>query len=117
MKKISKIILAAIFVILGALALTQKTSANFAAEDSAVKDSTNSAKTLFVRNCARCHGEDGKSQTELGETLEATDLTAKKTSVKRNVQVITNGVGGMPAFKKKLKSAEIRALANYVRSL
>ena len=75
------------------------------------------AKTLYGRNCARCHGADGKSQTELGQTLEATDLTAKKTSVKKNVEVITNGIGGMPSFGKKLKKAEITAIANYVRGL
>lgn len=117
MKKISKVIFVMIFFVVVALIFTQNTSAGFSAENPFVEDATVSPKTLYIRNCARCHGADGKSQTELGQTLEATDLTAKKMSIKRNVQVITNGVGGMPAFKKKLKKTEIISLANYVRSL
>ncbi len=72
---------------------------------------------MYLKNCARCHGADGKSQTETGKSLDAPDLTTDKSSVGRNVRIITKGAGEMPAFGKKLKNSEITALAKYVRSL
>ena len=117
MKKISTIILILTFAAFGAAAFSARANADPAAGNSASEKSSVPAKTLYARNCARCHGADGKSQNELGQTLEATDLTAHKTSVKRNAQVITDGIGAMPGFAKKLKKAEITALANYVRGL
>lgn len=79
-----------------------------------------SAADLFQKNCARCHGADGKSETELGKLFDAPDLTSKsvkKMKRKQVIKIITEGEGGMPAFKKKLNLKEINALANYVRSL
>ncbi|MGI8467647.1 MAG: c-type cytochrome [Pyrinomonadaceae bacterium] len=117
MKKISKTVFVLMFALFGAGAFSSGANTVLSAENSVAVDSVVSPKTLYIRNCARCHGADGKSETELGQTLEAADLTAKKTSVKRNIQVITNGDGEMPSFKKKMKKAEIVSLANYVRSL
>lgn len=117
MKKSATVILVLAFAVFGALAFSARTSANIPAENPVMENSAVPIKTLYARNCARCHGVDGKSATELGQTLEAPDLTAKKTSVKRNVQVIANGDGAMPGFAKKLKKTEISALANYVRTL
>lgn len=122
MRKSAAIILVLAFAVFGALAFSTRINANISAESAVAENpaSESSAvplKVLYARNCARCHGVDGKSQTELGQTLEAPDLTAKKTSVKRNVQVIANGEGAMPGFAKKLKKTEIDALANYVRKL
>ena len=116
MKKIFKIIFLLAFMSLGilAFALNKEVSGEILVMENAPETP---AKTLYTNNCARCHGADGKAQNELGQTLEATDLTAKKTSVKRNVQVITNGIGAMPAFGRKLNKTEISALANYVRKL
>lgn len=117
MKKVWNIIFILMFIAFGALAFSPRTRAGDSVGNSVAGESATSPKTLYVRNCARCHGADGKSQTELGQTLDATDLTTDKTSVKHNIQVITNGIGAMLAFGKKLKKTEISALANYVRSL
>lgn len=117
MRRISTIILILVFAGFGAAAFATHTGANLAAENSAGENLSVPAKALYTRNCARCHGADGKSQGELGQTLDATDLTTHKPSVKRNIQVISNGLGAMPAFGRKLKRAEITALANYVRTL
>lgn len=117
MKNVSKIIFVIIVVSIGAFAFSARPEFTFSAESSAAENVSNAPRDLYIRNCARCHGADGKSENELGQTLDATDLTTNKTSVKRNVQVITKGIGAMPAFGKKLKKTDITALANYVRGL
>ena len=78
---------------------------------------------LFRNNCARCHGANGKGDTPLGQTYNAPDFTAqdwwrensKITSTGSLVSIVTRGKGGMPAFGKKLKAADIRSLVAYVR--
>jgi mono/diheme cytochrome c family protein len=32
-------------------------------------------KTVYSDNCAKCHGEDGKGQTKMGQKLEARDYS------------------------------------------
>ena len=78
---------------------------------------------LFKKNCARCHGIEGRGDTELGRTYQTPDLTdpdwwrknAKLTSTANLVSIVSKGRGGMPAFGKKLKRSEIRLLVNYAR--
>ena len=86
-----------------------------ASENSSVEN----LNPLFVSNCARCHGADGKGDTQLGREYDVPDLTvtARKMSLSRVKNLITKGDGDMPSFKKKLKAAQISSLANYVRSL
>lgn len=78
---------------------------------------------IFLRDCARCHGGDGRGETPLGEMYKAPDFTddewwrqnAKLTTVSYMRSIVTNGKGDMPAFGKKLKRSEISSLVNYVR--
>lgn len=78
---------------------------------------------LFLNNCARCHGADGRGDTPLGHTYFSPDFTDQAwwqkhsdiTSTRSLVSIVTNGQGGMPGFGKKLKSSDIKALVNYVR--
>ena len=79
--------------------------------------------TLYTQNCARCHGADGRSQTEMGQLYDATDLTDARwwrnehISNQRLTNSITNGKkGGMPAFGKKLSHTDIAALVAFVRT-
>lgn len=91
---------------------------NNVAADNAADKST--ARDLFQQNCARCHGVDGTSETELGKLYGAPDLTGKKAQKmgkKQMTALIANGKGGMPAFKKKLNAVQVSALVGYVRSL
>jgi mono/diheme cytochrome c family protein len=69
------------------------------------------ARTLFLRNCAHCHGadahgDDGPDLHDIGWTNEqiASRIRQGKT-------------GQMTAFGGKLKRAEIDALVAYVQSL
>ena len=77
------------------------------------------ANRLYIRNCARCHGADGKGNTKLGQEMGIPDLTvsARQMSLASVKRVIENGDGDMPGFKKKLKAAQITSLANYVRAM
>src|SRR6266567_9029411 len=87
------------------------------------KRSSSFAVDLFRTNCARCHGADGRGDTPLGHTYNAPDFTDTEwwrkhsdiTSTGRLVSIVSHGKGGMPAFGKKLKRSEIKALVNYVR--
>jgi mono/diheme cytochrome c family protein len=79
---------------------------------------------LFNRNCARCHGGDGRGDTPLGHLYKAPDFTDaewwKKNASISNTRtlrsIVTRGKAGMPAFGKKLRSSEISLLVNRVRS-
>jgi len=78
---------------------------------------------LFNRNCARCHGADGRGDTPLGHLYKAPDFTNsewwKKNSdisgVKTLRSIVTRGKAGMPAFGKKLTRTEINLLVNRIR--
>lgn len=76
-----------------------------------------SPRTLYVQNCARCHGANGKSRTDLGMQLDADDLTTSSASTSKIIRFITNGRGEMPGFKKKLSATQIASISRYVKSL
>ena len=78
------------------------------------------ARTLFNEKCARCHGEDGRGETQNGEMLGVPDFTDEKWRKEakgdnRFIHSVTNGKEAMPAFGKKLSKQEIAALVAYVR--
>jgi mono/diheme cytochrome c family protein len=80
-------------------------------------------ETLYLTNCARCHGADGRGDTPLGQQYEAPDFTSldwwqknsENTSSRSLIATVTNGKGNMPAFSKKLKRPEIGSLVKYIR--
>jgi cbb3-type cytochrome c oxidase subunit III len=70
----------------------------------------NDPKLLFESNCGTCHvlADAGTSGT-IGPNLDQA-----KPSLQKAITQITNGGGGMPAFKGQLMQAQIRALAQYL---
>lgn len=75
-----------------------------------------SGAELFQNNCARCHGADGTGGK--GPDLTSEKRQAKwKESDEKLVKKITKGGLFMPKFGKKLKPEEIKAIADYVRTL
>ena len=111
-----KLVALALFVVAGFFVFsTHGTSVNAAAIES-----ESSPRSLYVSNCARCHGTNGRAQTAQGKKLDADDLTggdATGISDAKMTRVITSGKGKMPSFRKKLTAAQIAQISSYVRSL
>ena len=86
-----------------------------------VSASAKSAAELYSKNCATCHGKDGRAKTFKGKLKHTRDLTdpewQDKASDERIFNSIMNGKGKMPAFGKKLSEQEINALVPFVRGL
>lgn len=120
MRNSVKIILILIFCAFGSFAFSSEITNLTKSEvprNIVVETGNDAARDIFLRNCARCHGADGKSQTEIGIREDATDLTAFKPNTSKIIRVITHGKNGMPAFGSKLTKKEIKTLAKYVRAL
>jgi len=80
--------------------------------------------TLWKKNCASCHGEDGKGQTKAGKQKKVEDLTNPEVRAKfdrdRMIKSIKEGKKDdagkerMKPYADKLSEAEIAALADYI---
>ena len=80
-----------------------------------------SATQLYSKNCASCHGRDGRARTFKAKLNHARNLTdpewQERVSDERIFNSIMNGKGKMPAYGKKLSEQEIDALVTHVRGL
>jgi len=80
-----------------------------------------SAAGLYSKNCASCHGLDGRAKTIKARRNHARNLSdpewQDKASDERIFNSIMNGKGKMPGYAKKLSAQEIDSLVPYVRSL
>jgi len=76
---------------------------------------------LWTANCEKCHGADGKGDTEEGKKKGARDLSnakwQKTISDDRMIRSVTRGRDKMPAFAKVLSEEQIRELIREVRAL
>jgi mono/diheme cytochrome c family protein len=72
---------------------------------------------VYSQTCARCHGSDGRGKTPKGRAVGASDLTSSEwiPDTARDTRIVNRGKEGMPAFKGKLKPAEIDAVVAYIR--
>jgi len=80
---------------------------------------------LWNKDCASCHGKDGKTQTMMGKNLGMKDLTDAKVqaaltddqAIKDIKEGVTeDGKTKMKAFADKLSDDEVKALVAHVRS-
>ena len=82
--------------------------------------SARSAAEVYARNCASCHGKDGRAKTLKGKLKHARDFTDAtwqgRTGDERLFNSIMNGKSKMPAYSKKLSEQEIDSLVAYVRA-
>ena len=79
------------------------------------------AAYLYNKECAGCHGKDGKGKTPTGRKVGAKDLTVSKSSdAEMEKQIVDgrkapNGTPAMPPFKDKLDSEEIKDLILFLK--
>ncbi|MCS6805746.1 MAG: c-type cytochrome [Acidobacteriota bacterium] len=72
------------------------------------------AKEIFMRDCAACHGEDGKGT--LPNVPDWTDAQwQRKVTDAQMTATIKTGKGLMPGWKDQLSDEAIAALVKYVR--
>jgi len=62
------------------------------------------AKALYEKDCQKCHGEDGKGQTKMGQKLGAKDYTDAK------VQEALKDDAALKAIKDGLKDKDGKTL-------
>jgi mono/diheme cytochrome c family protein len=84
------------------------------------------AKDIWAKECAKCHGKDGKGQTVMGKKLGVKDYTDPKNQEElkddKMAKAIKEGVKDgdktrMKAFGEMLSDAEVKALVAYFRDL
>jgi mono/diheme cytochrome c family protein len=80
-----------------------------------------SAPELYAKNCASCHGRDGRSKTFKAKRNHARNLAdaewQSRVGDERIFNSIMNGKGKMPGYGKKFSQQEIDALVAFVRGL
>lgn len=87
----------------------------------AVADAPAEASQLFQKNCANCHGKDGRARTFRARFNKARDLTdaqwQEATADPLITESIRAGRGKMPPFATVLTDSQIALLTQYVRGL
>ncbi len=84
------------------------------------------AKVNYEKNCAGCHGKDGKGDTKLGQKMEIRDYTDAKVQDKLKDEEMFKSIKEglkkadktlMKPYADKFSDAEIKGLVAFVRSL
>jgi mono/diheme cytochrome c family protein len=80
-------------------------------------------KAVYADNCAKCHGDDGKGQTKMGQKLGARDYTdAKVQDALKDADAIKSVKEGMKKDDKtlmkpsELSDDDINASVAYLRT-
>ncbi len=76
------------------------------------------AETLFLDNCASCHGDNGEGMPELGAPNISDAIWLYGGDEAALTETITNArFGVMPAWGQRLSDADVRAVSIYVHAL
>lgn len=109
----------------GTILMAALFSAGLFLATSAVAADIEATKALYMKRCAKCHGESGKGDGKKAKTLKKKprDYTNKEEMAKLTdedlVKSITEGKKPMPSFKKgrkKLTDEQINDLVAYIRT-
>ena len=79
-------------------------------------------KAAYEKQCASCHGNDGKGNAAMTKVFGEKQLhiATKEVADKKDediIKVMTEGKGKMPASGKSLSPADQKAVAAHVKSL
>jgi cytochrome c oxidase cbb3-type subunit 3 len=77
---------------------------------------------IYAQNCSRCHGADGRGNTELKKTMpNIRDFSSPEFLARAQtddlVRTIMAGKGQMPAFGGSLSLPKMQSLSGFVRRL
>ncbi|MGJ3234191.1 c-type cytochrome [Marivirga sp.] len=75
-------------------------------------DILKTGKEVYLSECKKCHGKDGKKGL-----FKSPDLTESKLNLSERVAWIKKGKGVMPAYENELSASEIEAVALYLDEL
>jgi cytochrome c6 len=95
--------------------MTGTADATTTAQDAAAPEGA----TIFSKKCAVCHGPDGTVAVP-GKKLGAPDKLGAKSStmeIDKIILVVTKGEGKMKGFEGKLTPEEIKAVAEFAKTL
>ncbi len=84
------------------------------------------AKEIYEKDCAKCHGVDGKGKTKMGEKLGVKDYTDAKVQEdmkdEEMTKAIKEGIKEKGTDKTRMKAfsdlsdSDVKALVAYIRS-
>lgn len=86
-------------------------------------------RELWDKNCASCHGPDGKGKTKSGRMLKVDDLTAAAVRAEFDREVMVKSIKEgipkeegstkliMPSYSEKLSEEQITSLVDFVEAL
>ena len=75
---------------------------------------------VYTKNCASCHGKDGKGETTMGKKAKVKDYTDAKVQASftdaEALKVILEGKEKMKGYKDKITEAEAKEVVTYIRA-
>jgi len=78
------------------------------------------AAEVYAKNCASCHGKDGKGDTMMGKKNKVKDYTDAKAQASftdaEALKVILEGKEKMKGYKDKITEAEAKEQVKYIRA-
>lgn len=76
------------------------------------------AKAFFDKNCAACHGADGKGSESMMGVPNFRDVAwQRRRTDQQFFDAITKGKGTMPGWKEKMTEDQIKSMAAFVRKM
>jgi cytochrome c oxidase cbb3-type subunit 2/cytochrome c oxidase cbb3-type subunit I/II len=106
---------------LNALVAHVQTLHPFANPEKAAPETLARGKTLFLQDCAVCHGAIGDGKSAVAATLAPAPANLKwiRPDFDYVLQILRDGIPGtaMPSWKDQLSESDRGALAGFVRSL
>ena len=77
-----------------------------------------SGKTLYEAKCAMCHSKDGTPKAPAKGARDFKDAAFQKEATVASISaVIADGKGKMPPLRSRMNADEIKAVAEYVKTL
>lgn len=80
-------------------------------------------KAVYAKDCTKCHGEDGKGQTKMGQKVGCKDYSVEAFKMDEAFKVVKEGLKDkdgktqMKAFGETLSDDEIKAALTYMATL